>query len=89
MSEQDDAGIGHHDRRLLAALAERGGTTASQVAHETGWDGSLRSAVQIVRRELDALCRRGLARRMDDQRPTCWLRTAEGTAALGEGESGR
>lgn len=79
------SGIGEHDRRLLAALGEQGGSTAGHVARDVGWGSNLPSAVQIVRRELDALCAGGLARRMDDQSPTCWVRTAEGTAALGAG----
>lgn len=78
-------GLGVHDRRLLSALDEYGGMTASHVARELGWGSNIRSGMQIVRRELDALCERGLARRLDDLKPTCWLRTPAATEALGRG----
>lgn len=72
---------GHHDRRLLGQLDLWGGTTARQVAEGLGY-GNRRSFSQITRMELDRLCEKGLAKRMDDDRPICWLLTEAGKRAI-------
>lgn len=72
-----------HDFKILSALAEDGGFTALAISDRSGvGDGSGRMRSGAMRSWLTLLEARGLAARMDDQRPICWIRTPAGTAAL-------
>ena len=72
--------IGFTRERILRVLHEYGGFTSGQVARKLGYQ-DIRSSTQILRRDLLAMERDGLVRRIDDLSPTAWQRTAAGTAA--------
>lgn len=79
MSEHDATAIKDYERRLLERLHGHAGLTLEWLA-----GGTDPYYQQIVARWLASLCDRGLARRVEGARPAAWLRTPEGTAALGE-----
>ena len=71
------------EREALAALTEDAGFTTGQVAKRVPnghHNGHIHSA--WVRGDLLEMEKLGLVRRLDDQKPGCWCRTAAGTAAL-------
>ncbi len=78
----DSVVLGCDDRKILSGLDRRGGITAGDLAREIGWGGSPRSRAQTIRPRLVDLCTRGLARRLDDELPMCWVLTE---AALNAG----
>lgn len=70
-----------YQRRMLEQLDLRGGVTSRMVVQALGYS-NLRQESQLMRMALDHLCAKGWAKRMDDQRPICWLLTEAGAEAL-------
>lgn len=69
---------------ILKVLSESGGFTTGQVSKlaNFSWGGNARQKSGAVRSWLNQLMREGYVRLLDDQKPTCWCRTPEGTAAI-------
>lgn len=67
--------------KLLAALTEDGGFTTRDAARRAGIQpGPIASA--WVRQDLLYMEKVGLVSRLDDQKPTAWVRTPLGTEAI-------
>jgi hypothetical protein len=78
------------DRKILAALDERGGSLTGDVAAAARpWGRDRRVESAWTRERLVDLKKRGLVAELDDQKPVCWLRTAAGTEALAVHDAGR
>jgi hypothetical protein len=77
-----------HDKKILEAVYEDGGSTALQISDRCGLpasgNGRMRSGA--MRSWLSLLERRGLVRKMDDMKPICWIRTTAGSATFTNGD---
>lgn len=73
--------LGHLDHRLLVCISEAGGWTAGGIAQRMGYT-NVRSNAQIIRRDLLRMEALGWVAKLDDKKPTMWVRTLAGTAAL-------
>jgi len=73
--------LGHADHRLLICLSEDGGWTAGEIAKHMGYL-NVRSHAQILRRDLLRMEALGWVGKLDDNKPTAWIRTPAGTEAL-------
>ncbi len=73
-----------YDHKILAALDTFGGYTTSDVAAKVQpqFGSNKRQHSGAVRLWLVDLERRGLVRKLDDQKPVCWVKTSEGEKAL-------
>ena len=64
-----------YERKVLAVLAADGGYTTGVVAERVSpmFGGNKRAHSSAVRSWLLGLERRGLVKRMDDEKPVCWM----------------
>jgi hypothetical protein len=76
--------MNEYDQKILAVLDTMGGFTTAQVAvkMQQQFGGNKRQHSSAVRSWMVDLERRGLVRKLDDQKPDCWVKTSEGEEAL-------
>lgn len=72
------------ERKLLQAIGTIGGTPSGEAACIAWGFADRRAKTQEAVRVFRALEARGWVRKMDDQKPICWLRTDAGDEALKE-----
>ncbi|WP_175693959.1 hypothetical protein [Burkholderia ambifaria] len=65
-----------YDRKILAVLDTDGGFTTTEVARrvEPTFGGSRHTHAGAIRSWLVQLERRGLVKRLDDEKPVCWVK---------------
>lgn len=73
--------LDHADHRLLVSLTEAGGWTAGEIARHMGYS-NVRSAAQILRRDLVRMEALGWVAKLDSNMPVAWVRTLAGTEVL-------
>lgn len=69
------------DFRLLSALGTGGGRTAGEVARRVGYT-NVRRFSQIIRLDLLRMEEKGWVARLDDKKPSTWVRTPAGTKVM-------
>lgn len=73
--------MSEYERKVLNALAWFGGFTTGQVAERVSpmFGGNKRQHSAAVRSWLLGLEKKGLVKRLDDQKPVCWTRATKAT----------
>jgi len=80
---ETDAALTEYEQRTLATLDTDGGFTTGDVAKRVQpmFGHSMRTHSAAVRQWLLGLERRGLVKRLDDEKPVCWVKVNAGTIA--------
>lgn len=75
-------GLTHREIRILEFLAEDSGRVTRDVTVLIHGITNLRRHSALMYRDLCRLSQGGYIKMMNSQKPICWQRTAEGTAAV-------
>ena len=81
MGSEAPARPDHHERAILLTLSCSGGWTAGQIARGMGHQDARKHGAIIRHRLLD-MEKCGWVGRLDDAKPTAWVRTTQGTEAI-------